>query len=458
MYRKKSNKFFSIFMIVVLLLSMVPNSIVFAEATRNATPPTVAPNDATLIEGETATRTDAWTGTDRPYSGTGFAILDGSRDSSKISYNINVDSEGEYSFAFNYSAGPVDGWPTERSIILNVNGQEETLLFTGTNSWDEWEYLIKNVNLNTGDNTISLTTDGSTNGANIDYLYYWKVENEEIVQSIQFKNSTINITKGDNFQSIVQAIYDDNSIKDLNLEKVSFSSAEENIATVSETGKITAVDVGSTEITAAYENFSATTTVVVEETGVPANARVIQGGESGTITHGPATDQNGYTGSGFAVINHELVPSSASYDIEVGSSGEFNINLRYAAGFVSGSSDDRTVGLFVNGSKVRDIVFEGTTQWNNWQLNRQVVSLNEGKNTVMLKVEAAGNGIVLDKLTLWKNVSEPEVYSYQFDQEEYQVKESATDQVTMQAISTDETIEDVTEALYLTPMMNPLLT
>lgn len=180
---------------------------------------------------------------------------------------------------------------------------------------------------------------------------------------------------------------------------------------------------------------------------VPDNAKVIQG-ESGTLSHNVASDQSGYTGTGFAVINHNSV-SSASYEIEVGSSGVFYIAFRYTAGAVGGSSNNRTLELHVNGTVVGNIVFEGTTAWNNWQNNIQTVQLNEGKNTIMVRAASSGNGICLDKLTLWRDIENPVVYSYALEQDSYTIGQGENVQLKIHEVLTNEmTVETTSEWDY----------
>jgi len=47
--------------------------------------------------------------------------------------------------------------------------------------------------------------------------------------------------------------------------EASYSSADEDIATISDNGVITAIAAGETEITVSYENETATVSVIVEE-------------------------------------------------------------------------------------------------------------------------------------------------------------------------------------------------
>lgn len=48
-------------------------------------------------------------------------------------------------------------------------------------------------------------------------------------------------------------------------EQASYSSADEDVATVSDSGTITAVGAGETEVTVSYEGETATVAVTVEE-------------------------------------------------------------------------------------------------------------------------------------------------------------------------------------------------
>ena len=181
MYRSKSKlkPILSIVLTTMLLLSAIPAQIAFAEPTRVATPPPGAPDDAIFAEGETGTYgIDAGTNRDRAYSGTGFASL-GTANGSSVTYTVTVEKAGTYNFAFNYIAGPVSGWEANRSINLYANGIKTTVTFPGTPSWDDWTYFSQTLELQAGNNTVMVETNGNNNGICIDYFYYWLVEESE---------------------------------------------------------------------------------------------------------------------------------------------------------------------------------------------------------------------------------------------------------------------------------------
>jgi pectate lyase len=99
-------------------------------------------------------------------SGTGFINFTADSGAS-ITWNyVNVTSSGTYPIVFRYALGDLS-----RSVEIRVNGNvvEPNLIFSNTGDWKIWQTKTINVSLNSGDNTIQVTTTGQ-DGPNIDYL------------------------------------------------------------------------------------------------------------------------------------------------------------------------------------------------------------------------------------------------------------------------------------------------
>jgi len=78
--------------------------------------------------------------------------------------------------------------------------------------------------------------------------------------------------------------------------------------------------------------------------------------------------------------------------------------LKSQGGFSLGWADNRTVGLYVNGVKVKDVTLLGSVTWDIWFEDIQTVSLNAGNNTIAFKAELGNNddAINLDQITVFQ--------------------------------------------------------
>ena len=190
--------------------------------------------------------------------------------------------------------------------------------------------------------------------------------------------------------------------------------------------------------------------IAIASTTMPANATVYQA-ESATLsgTAKVATDHTGYTGTGFVAGYDNSSTAKTTFTVTVGTSGQFFIDLRYCAGVVSGWPTNRTVGLVVNGVSQGSITLTGTADWNTWADDVRNVTLNTGSNTIAITDLTSGDNsdaINLDKLTIWKDVANPVIYSNKFGQGSYTTTEIGSVQTSVVAVYTDETSVDVTSS------------
>ncbi len=112
---------------------------------------------------------------------------------------------------------------------------------------------------------------------------------------------------------------------------------------------------------------------------------------------GIATDHAGYTGTGFAA-GFGAVGASATFTVDVPAAGSYPVSLRFSNG-PNPSAGAKTVSLYVNGTKLRQISLADTGNWDTWATKTDTVTLRAGGNTIAYKVDPGDVGHVnLDRL------------------------------------------------------------
>jgi len=102
---------------------------------------------------------------------------------------------------------------------------------------------------------------------------------------------------------------------------------------------------------------------------------------------GIATDHTGYSGTGFwAFVN--TVGNSIQYNITNATAGSQNILCRYAC------SGNQKLSLYVNGTKIRQVSFTPTANWDTWADKTDNVTLLAGSNTIKYQYDSGDNGRV----------------------------------------------------------------
>jgi len=117
--------------------------------------------------------------------------------------------------------------------------------------------------------------------------------------------------------------------------------------------------------------------------------------ESATLSGGANTNTNhtGYSGAGFVEGFINNTTAQVSFAITGATGGSYTITLHYSAG---GGTSTNT-GLYVNGTKIKNISCPATTNWDTWADETETVSLITGNNTIAYKAEtSSGNCINLD--------------------------------------------------------------
>ncbi|GAA2382452.1 hypothetical protein Cme02nite_53640 [Catellatospora methionotrophica] len=112
-----------------------------------------------------------------------------------------------------------------------------------------------------------------------------------------------------------------------------------------------------------------------------------------------ATDHTGYTGSGFVGGYTDGNRGNANLTFTVNVSGTANrtLTLRYA----NGTTATKTLSLYVNGAKIKQVSLNATANWDSWGTQVETVSLGNGNSTVSYRFDTADSGNVnLDSLTV----------------------------------------------------------
>lgn len=123
--------------------------------------------------------------------------------------------------------------------------------------------------------------------------------------------------------------------------------------------------------------------------------------ESATLAGGAttATDHTGYTGSGFVggYTDGNKGSASTAFGVTVTTAGSKDLVLRFA----NGTGSARTLSLYVDGAKVRQISLPATANWDTWATATETVTLAAGNRTIAYRFDSADSGNVnLDSLTV----------------------------------------------------------
>jgi hypothetical protein len=113
------------------------------------------------------------------------------------------------------------------------------------------------------------------------------------------------------------------------------------------------------------------------------------------------TNHTGYSGAGF--VDRNWAPgASTTFAVRTDRAGRHDIALRYANGQNSDPSPaPRSMSLYVNGTKVKQVWLASTVAWNRWANHVETVPLRKGANTISYRYEDTDLGHVnLDKITV----------------------------------------------------------
>ncbi|MBN1757727.1 MAG: carbohydrate-binding protein, partial [Chitinispirillaceae bacterium] len=314
------------------------------------------------------------------YSGTGF--VDGYYYSSTamVTFTVTVPVAGSYNLTLHYSAG--NG--TSTNTGLYVNGTKiKNITCNTTYNWELWADVMEMVTLRAGDNTIAWKAESRSGRCiNLDYIAVTGGEGTPTY--------TITAEAGAN-----GSITPDGEVTVNAGAAQNFSVCPDEAYQV---GNVTVDGVSRGAVTSySFSNVTADHTIAV--TFIPLQSGGSYEAENATLSGSAARNTNhaGYSGTGFVDGFYYSTNALATFTVNVASAGSYTLTLRYSAG--NGTSTN--TGLYVNGTKIKNITCNSTGNWETWADQTEPVTLDAGANTIAYKAEArSGRCINLDKITL----------------------------------------------------------
>ncbi len=313
-------------------------------------------------------------------------------------YTINVATAGEYQIEYQISSPSANA-----QIQFTADG---TLISTdnvvNNGAWDSYQSLVasKKVNLTAGSHTIQIKASGTN-------AWQWNLNNITLTRTGNIVSTTIAVTgltidkttlalevgaKGVITGAVVPTTATDKTM--------TFTSAKTSVATVNQSGVVTAVSAGTAVITLKTTDGGFTKTCTVTVTALPtASVIVIQAedftGTGGTYNDGFVTlGVNKVAGLG---INYVNTGDWASYNVTIPSDGAYEIVYSISSP-ITGS----TIAF-----KVNDVLFNTTTvpnngAWDSYQNLTAVSTANFTAGNHVVKVQAGATNWCwnLDKITL----------------------------------------------------------
>lgn len=106
---------------------------------------------------------------------------------------------------------------------------------------------------------------------------------------------------------------------------------------------------------------------------------------------------SGYTGAGF-VDGYWNPGASTTFTVDnIEAGGGYCVDLRY-----SNKDAARTLSLYVNGAKIKQISLATTPDWDSWTIRKDFIHLNAGANTITYKYDEGDTGnINIDHIQLF---------------------------------------------------------
>ncbi len=172
---------------------------------------------------------------------------------------------------------------------------------------------------------------------------------------------------------------------------ITWSSTNDEVATVSSTGLVTAIGAGKAEIiaTAANNNKTGRCSVTVSNTGY-----VKFEAENATLNGlNISTDQAAFSGTGFAAPFGNA-GNYIEFTVTGVEAGRHDIIVRYATG--SGCP----LNLIVNGVLIGETYMNNTGTWGNWTNHVDYATLTAGTNTIRYQKTSGGSWLNMDYISI----------------------------------------------------------
>jgi hypothetical protein len=142
------------------------------------------------------------------------------------------------------------------------------------------------------------------------------------------------------------------------------------------------------------------------KTGVDGETATYEAEDASLTSMTTASGQVGWSGSGYAQVG--TTSSTASFAVTASQAGTRTLRLRYAAPHAGSPGVNRTLSLYVNGTKSGQLTFPSTPTASDWATVPVDVALNAGSNSIDLRVDSGDSGdLNLDSIALTTPVLRP---------------------------------------------------
>jgi hypothetical protein len=375
---------------------------------------------ASQYEAESGTVTGTTIETDHPaYSGTGFVVTNNA--ASVISERITAPATRSYMLRTRYS----NAYGSADTRSYYIDGVKlAAVAFPSTISWNEWGVVDTPVSLTAGTHTLTVKLDsGDTGSVNIDLFDLGTAPSVVQAESGTLSGGAVAATdhtgyRGAGFVAFTASgSRDDLSLTSdaagtysltLRFANGNYPSAETK--TLSEYVNGTRIGQASFPSTADWNTWSTVTMPVTLTAGSntlslewnsgdtgwvnvdqiaisPATVQAESGSLAGSATVN--TNHSGYLGTGFV----SLLGSTGGDTLTMNAiaAGSHSLVLRYANGNYP-SGETKTLTAYVNGIRIGQVSFPGTTDWDTWSTVVVPAALTAGANTVTFEVDSGDTG------------------------------------------------------------------
>ena len=200
------------------------------------------------------------------YTGKGYAAGFDFNGKGRLTFHLNVQTDGNFKIAVRYAAGSEAGWPDDRTLGMSVNDENKgNVTFPSTGSWVNWDEVVLDVNLKKGKNTLSLsnlTENDNSDTINVDCISLWKEVSNPKLTGIYFEEESYTIGGiGEAVKPQVFGLYDDETRKYMT-EQCKFTLSDESVAEISGNSVVGKKD-GIAVLTAVMGEYKAVTNICV---------------------------------------------------------------------------------------------------------------------------------------------------------------------------------------------------
>lgn len=371
------------------------------------------------------------------YSGTGFAGRM-STQGAAAEFTVNASYTGNYSVNLRYSNGFNN---LDKTMSMYVNGEKvKQIDLFSFGSWDRWFDRYDNVSLKKGSNTITYKYDnGDSGNVNLDYITvteattrYYEAENGELsgdaaktsaqtgytgagyitgfssvdssagfsvnVDTAASYDVKLRFSNG-NAEAKTLSLYYGDKVKQISIPSTGdWNTWREKVETL-------VLDKGDNTITYKYETGDSGS-INIDSIHLNKRTSWKYQAEEATMVGGAHNmdDHLWYEGTGFAGGFGSAYVSETQYEgikfkVNVPNTASYDTTLRYCAG-----SGARTISLYVNGSKIKQLLLPGTAGWDAWAESTESVNLKAGNNVIEYRRDALDNGgFNIDSITIDKD-------------------------------------------------------